>query len=908
MPDEMTEMQQKYSPGQDNASDSPPSIPIGDVPLAARQGRLYDLACETAPPKGQKSWFPNAFIKQESLMMHPVLDGLEYTDSMSEVQFSGEYSPVHGIRRVPSVRTRQKNSIACFNAQGGAQIHMRQSEPDLLQGLQGANSLYLANGSGAGEGGSGRLLEPKEAGDSCAQSMLTGYEDPPMFSFTETKMFRAVKEVHFWLTLLTIILVFLDFVLSTFRISFAFPSSSPWLVYEILIDCLHICVKVFEYATQRHITKIEEGELGSEKRRMTFRQLVLFCRVFPLSVISWALLQGNPWPRIMRVFGMFSLNSDFDVIVTRLSRKTQVSPIVTRLVQNVLVMFSLMHLGSCGWFYCLSNPSNSQYLYVNPVYAVHPSLAGQTITVPVSVTEVFPRSLMVATSLYEREQRSNFHFYLNGLDFSLKHLCGFGTVGHYPDQDDQILLLLAIAVCGIVTYAMLLGTVTTYITDRSSNSARARLTRKIDELTDTLNAMNMPANIKEECKMYYRYVYNVAGSVGNTSLLDDLPDALTTKVNHQMAAKMFEDVGLFEGLPHDVLTLLMSTLVPKVFLKGIQIVGIGDEGQEALFIQSGSLDVLSREGKVIEVLKRGMHFGENALIANVTRAVQVVTSSSVVLFVLKKAAFIQCALQYPKLGEVVQKNVQSRARLSFSLTDTEVTDQLQSSRIHFKRETHVTDIWEPEAQQSIKRPSHLLEGDAILPGSFLFGQDSPTGSQTSPSGAMSVLSTPQSLSLQRYPLKVSRSVRSLEVCGSIPDDLTPSPTNSSATLKSSTTRRSVAKVASYGSLSSRTSPKRMNSSMMMNATAATTTTTRSLMAASLSLKREEHRSPAIDLTSIPSPTSTAPVALMASPATSPVASQGASISTRHRISASSTTVERCLEKTIRESMRESIRE
>ena len=442
------------------------------------------------------------------------------------------------------------------------------------------------------------------------------------------------KLLDFALALTQIVLTQLEVLLVTFRLCYLYTAAtdSPLKPVEILLDVLEVCY-VLAHLLSPPLT---HGVYAAP----TLEHTMLYVRTpqfwldlvmaLPTGCVGWAFGSTNALWRVNKLAGVLTFMQRFDTVLQRLSVEYQLSPLVVRLMRQAAVFVTCAHLFSCLWYIVVQKDieegiSVSAILTLNEYNPVHGWVDGG-----------------------KNKQR----LYLLGFDLAVKLMCGYGVVGGFPQSERQIAIMLAIAMVGISLFALFLGTVTTFVSEMAMNNASERLRVKIDEVSDSLSQMNMPRSFVEETKKYYMQVYKMAGSVGHTGLLNDLPPTLLVRVNHEIAKNVVRRVPMFANIADaGCIDDLMVRLLPKIFLPDICLVKAGDFGSEMFFVQSGELIVLDERDDVKRVLNQGGFYGENALLRPVVRTTSVYTLTSCMLFVLAKADFLECLKEYPILSD-----------------------------------------------------------------------------------------------------------------------------------------------------------------------------------------------------------------------------------------------------------------
>ncbi len=110
------------------------------------------------------------------------------------------------------------------------------------------------------------------------------------------------------------------------------------------------------------------------------------------------------------------------------------------------------------------------------------------------------------------------------------------------------------------------------------------------------------------------------------------------------AASTIGKSKLFRELPAERLSSLATQFEPRSVPAGTDVVRFGEPGAEFYLLAKGEVDVLSADGKKLNHLSDGDHFGEIALLRQVPRTATVRTTTDSLLLVLSREVFLR-ALQ-----------------------------------------------------------------------------------------------------------------------------------------------------------------------------------------------------------------------------------------------------------------------
>jgi predicted MFS family arabinose efflux permease len=112
---------------------------------------------------------------------------------------------------------------------------------------------------------------------------------------------------------------------------------------------------------------------------------------------------------------------------------------------------------------------------------------------------------------------------------------------------------------------------------------------------------------------------------------------------------LLDSIPLFHLLPRPMLEALGGQLTREPIAAGTVILREGDYGEHFFVIESGSVEVLNRQGGVVNRLGPGDCFGEIALLHDIPRTLTVVATNDTVLHILKRDDFTAAMTRDPIL-------------------------------------------------------------------------------------------------------------------------------------------------------------------------------------------------------------------------------------------------------------------
>eukprot|EP01062_Namystynia_karyoxenos_P062484 TRINITY_DN55371_c0_g1_i1.p1 TRINITY_DN55371_c0_g1~~TRINITY_DN55371_c0_g1_i1.p1 ORF type:complete len:1081 (+),score=186.16 TRINITY_DN55371_c0_g1_i1:91-3333(+) len=412
-----------------------------------------------------------------------------------------------------------------------------------------------------------------------------------------------------------------------FRMVFHPDGDSGWKALELGIDVLQLLCFAVHFAMPYSEKGIWVSRIRFIAARYVRSPLFVYeaLGALPVGFCTWFALGGRPW---LLAFKLLSL-PNMPTLWRRLLHGSGL--FISPQMQNIFFLgvgwLLLLHLVTCGWFLVLKyGPSDASS--VSPLHHTEDPLD--------TVLEGAPILL-----------------YCIGVDWSAKHLCGYGVTGVFPQTDEQFIFMFLVAMLGLGMYTTMLSVISLHVHTEMTQNAKARLRLKLDGLADALS--ELPRSFREEVRRYYISVFKVVGTIGLSDVMDDLPQELLDRVRYHVGRGLLMNVPMFSSIHEpELIDRLTGALVPKVFLPDMEIVSVGDIGHEMFFVHSGECAVATAKGRQVAILRSGDHYGELALLKLVRRCTSVTTLSAVALSVLTREAFEAVLLDYPRLGDLVR--------------------------------------------------------------------------------------------------------------------------------------------------------------------------------------------------------------------------------------------------------------
>eukprot|EP01062_Namystynia_karyoxenos_P056647 TRINITY_DN47570_c0_g1_i1.p1 TRINITY_DN47570_c0_g1~~TRINITY_DN47570_c0_g1_i1.p1 ORF type:complete len:1083 (+),score=252.83 TRINITY_DN47570_c0_g1_i1:66-3251(+) len=413
-----------------------------------------------------------------------------------------------------------------------------------------------------------------------------------------------------------------------FRMVFIPEGSAVWQAFELFVDVFQFCSFAANFFIPYNESGIWVTRVFFIARRYVRSPQFPFEALgsLPVGFGCWFLLGGAPWLLALKFARIHNLQDHCQRLVRGLG--LWVSPQLQTLCLTGVGYLLVVHLVACGWFLVVKYEDAG------------PGMGG---------------AMHLTDSPIRDHDNSPFLWYCLGVDWAAKHLCGYGVTGVFPKTDVQFLFMLLVAALGLITYTSMLSVISLHVHTEMTQNAAARLRIKLDDLSDALSAL--PKDFRDEVRRYYVSVFKVVGTIGMSDVLDDLPPELLEKVRYHIGRAVLMKVPIFAGIRDvNLIDRLTRSLVPKVFLPGMEIVSCGDIGQEMFFVHSGECRIADPQGNTLCLLRSGDHYGEAALLSLVQRTTSVTTLSMCAISVLSRDAFDVVLQDHPDLADIVRSH------------------------------------------------------------------------------------------------------------------------------------------------------------------------------------------------------------------------------------------------------------
>ncbi|EIE02967.1 cyclic nucleotide-binding domain-containing protein [Leptospira licerasiae] len=231
---------------------------------------------------------------------------------------------------------------------------------------------------------------------------------------------------------------------------------------------------------------------------------------------------------------------------------------------------------------------------------------------------------------------------------------GYGDIT--PSTDSQRIYTIFVMILGAGVYATVIGNIASIL--GSLDLAKAAQRKKMAQVDSFLKARNISQNIRRRVRDYYMYIIDRGWGEDENALLNDLPISLRREVKIQLHRDLLEKVPFLKGADPALVTSLVFSMKPMIFLEGDTIFRRGEKGDDLYILSEGSVDILDSDEKTILLsLQEGQFFGELALVMDAPRSATVRATTTCEIYTLSKTDFDNVLKRFSQFRSAIEESV-----------------------------------------------------------------------------------------------------------------------------------------------------------------------------------------------------------------------------------------------------------
>ncbi|XP_021894102.1 putative cyclic nucleotide-gated ion channel 7, partial [Carica papaya] len=200
--------------------------------------------------------------------------------------------------------------------------------------------------------------------------------------------------------------------------------------------------------------------------------------------------------------------------------------------------------------------------------------------------------------------RSFFSKFFYCLWWGLQNLSTLGQGLLTSTYPGEILFSIAIAIAGLLLFALLIGNMQTYLQSLTVRLEEMRIKRRDSE--QWMHHRSLPQDLRERVRRYDQYKWLETRGVDEESLVQSLPKDLRRDIKRHLCLNLVRRVPLFANMDERLLDAICERLKPSLYTERTYIVREGDPVNEMLFIIRGRLESVTTDGGRSGFFNRGL--------------------------------------------------------------------------------------------------------------------------------------------------------------------------------------------------------------------------------------------------------------------------------------------------------------
>lgn len=349
---------------------------------------------------------------------------------------------------------------------------------------------------------------------------------------------------------------------------------------------------------------LRRRELPPAKRRGTLFGLTLDL----LAAIPFFLLPGGELLRMLRLLKLYRVGEG----MRRLSHFYILHGTALRLTFFLYWLALSIHFITCGWIELIGGAPTGSTLrvYVDALY-----WATETITT-----------------------------------------VGYGDI--VPVTMGQKVYAIGVMMLGVGIYAYLIGNIASLIS--SLDPVRASYLQQRERLGAFMHYRALPMPLRRRIRRYFDYVWEERLVSEESDVMKSLPPSLRVEVALFLKRDLIKNVPLFAAAGDAFVRDVALNLKPFVALPGDLVFQAGESGREMFFLSRGSVEIVAKDGTIMNTLTDGDFFGEIALFLDQPRTASVRAVTACDLYELDKPMFDRIVSTFPDVAEKLEVEAKRR--------------------------------------------------------------------------------------------------------------------------------------------------------------------------------------------------------------------------------------------------------
>ncbi|XP_038693034.1 putative cyclic nucleotide-gated ion channel 8 [Tripterygium wilfordii] len=188
--------------------------------------------------------------------------------------------------------------------------------------------------------------------------------------------------------------------------------------------------------------------------------------------------------------------------------------------------------------------------------------------------------------------------------WGLQNLSTLGQGLQTSTYPGEILFSIALAIFGLILFALLIGNMQTYLQSLTIRLEEMRIKRRDSE--QWMHHRLLPQDLRERVRRYDQYKWLETRGVDEESIVQSLPKDLRRDIKRHLCLNLVRRVPLFANMDERLLDAICERLKPSLCTESTYIVREEDPVDEMLFIIRGRLESVTTDGGRSGFFNRGL--------------------------------------------------------------------------------------------------------------------------------------------------------------------------------------------------------------------------------------------------------------------------------------------------------------
>ena len=166
-----------------------------------------------------------------------------------------------------------------------------------------------------------------------------------------------------------------------------------------------------------------------------------------------------------------------------------------------------------------------------------------------------------------------------------------------PVTSSETLYAFIWMVLGVTINAAIIGNVANIVANIDTDSSI--FIKRADEIKKFMHEVHISNDLQSRVSYFLASLWEHKESLIEDSFVNDLPSTLRIQVTHKTRQRHLSECPFFDFCSHEIVKALSLCLKLLMFSKDDIIVHAGDMGREMFFLEKGTVEILSHDGKTV---------------------------------------------------------------------------------------------------------------------------------------------------------------------------------------------------------------------------------------------------------------------------------------------------------------------